>query len=175
MGRPTLGTQVKKVTTRTPTGTKLCMHRPERRFRRPVCLETAPLTSSKPRASSLAKYERTFSLFGLTDIPMSALRSRKTFISSVRMPEHPPFHARRGFEATAPLVALRRSKSPRRRAPQPAAGPPTRAIAGARARSHHGHRAATVTPQTQRLMLTEMEDQPRAARRAEDEARVVFL
>jgi hypothetical protein len=42
---------------------------------------------------------------------MSALRSRKTFISSVRMPEHPPFHARRGFEATAPLVALRRSKS----------------------------------------------------------------
>jgi len=135
VGRPTLGTQVKKVTTRTPTGTKLCMHRPERRFRRPVCLETAPLTSSKPRASSLAKYERTVSLFGLTDIPMSALRSRKTFISSVRMPEHPPFHARRGFEATAPLVALRRSKSPRRRAPQPAAGPPTRAIAGARARA----------------------------------------
>jgi hypothetical protein len=64
--------------------------------------------------------------------------------------------------------------------------PPTRAPAGrgptdarhsrrARARSHHGHRAATVTLQSQRLMLTEMEDQPRAARRAEDEARVVFL
>ena len=74
--------------------------------------------------------------------------------SSARAPEHPPFHARRGFEATAPLVALRRSKSPRRSAPQPAAGPPTRAIAGARARSHPGHRAATVTPQSQRLMLT---------------------
>ena len=64
--------------------------------------------------------------------------------------------------------------------------PPARAPAGrgptdarhsrrARARSHHGHRAAPVTPQSQRLMLTEMEDQPRAARRAEDEARVVFL
>ncbi len=43
--------------------------------------------------------------------------------------------------------------------------PPARAPAGrgptdarhsrrARARSHHGHRAATVTPQSQRLMLT---------------------
>ena len=49
---------------------------------------------------------------------------------------------------------------------RPAVGPPTRAIAGARARGHHGHRAATVTPQLKRLMLTEMEDQPRAARRA---------
>ncbi len=64
--------------------------------------------------------------------------------------------------------------------------PPERAPAGrgptdarhsrrARARNHHGHRAATITLQSQRLMLTEMEDQPRAARRAEDEARVVFL
>ena len=86
-----------------------------------------------------------------------------------------PSMPRRGFEWTAPLVALRLRKSPRRRAPRPAAGPPTRAIAGARARSHHGHHAATETPQLQRLMFTEMEDQPRAARRAEDEARVLFL
>ena len=79
------------------------------------------------------------------------------------------------FEAFEPRAGLRRSKSLSRRAPRPAAGPPTRAIAGARARSHHGHHAATETPQLQRLMFTEMEDQPRAARRAEDEARVLFL
>ena len=59
------------------------------------------------------------------------------------------FSVRNLFEVTAPQVALHRSKSPRRRAPRPAAGPPTRAIADARARSHHGHRAATVTPQLQ--------------------------
>ena len=68
----------------------------------------------------------------------------------------------------------------------PQIAPPTRAPAGrgptdarhsrrARARSHHGHSAATVTPQLHMLMFTEMEDQPRAARRAEDEARVLFL
>ena len=34
-------------------------------------------------------------------------------------------------EASEPRAALRRSKSARRRAPRPAAGPPTRAIAGA--------------------------------------------
>ena len=62
------------------------------------------------------------------------------------------------------LVALQRSESLRRSASRPAVGPPTRAIAGAR--GHHDHRAATVTPQLKRLMLTEMEDQPRAARRA---------
>ena len=55
--------------------------------------------------------------------------------------------------------------------------PPTRAPAGreptdarhsrrARARSHHGHRAATVTPQLHTLMFTEMEDQPRDGRSA---------
>jgi hypothetical protein len=97
----------KKVTTRTPTGTKLCMHRPERRFRRPVCLETAPLTSSKPRASSLAKYERTVSLFGLTDIPMSALRSRKTFISPVPCASNPRT-TRRSWHSTS-VAARRRS------------------------------------------------------------------
>ena len=97
----------KKVTTRTPTGTKLCMHRPERRFRRPVCLETAPLTSSKPRASSLAKYERTGSLFGLTDIPMSALRSRKTFISPVPCASSPRT-TRRSWHSTS-VAARRRS------------------------------------------------------------------
>ena len=64
--------------------------------------------------------------------------------------------------------------------------PPTRAPAGreptdahhsrrARARSHHGHRAATVTPQVHRLMFTEMEDQPRAGRRAKDKACVLFF
>ena len=64
--------------------------------------------------------------------------------------------------------------------------PPARAPAGrgptdarhsrrARARSHHGDSAAPETPQLQRLLFTEKEDQPRAARRAEDEARVVFL
>ena len=79
------------------------------------------------------------------------------------------------FEAFEPHAGLRRSKSLRRRAPRPAAGPPTRAIAGARARSHHGHREATKTPQLQRLLFTEKEDQPRAARRAEDEARVLLL
>jgi hypothetical protein len=46
-----------------------------------------------------------------------------------------PLGPRRGFEWTAPLVALRRSKSLRQRAPRSAAGPPTRAIAGARARA----------------------------------------
>ena len=71
------------------------------------------------------------------------------------------------------LVALQRSKSLRRSASRPAVGPPTRAIAGAR--GHHDHRAATVTPQLKRLMLTEMEDQPRAARSAVDEARELFL
>ena len=89
-----------------------------------------------------------------------------------------PNGPRRGFEWTAPLVALRLRKSPRRRAPRPAAGPPTRAIAGARARAVT---MATMRPpkhlnsRGQRLMFTEMEDQPRAARRAEDEARVLFL
>jgi hypothetical protein len=87
-----------------------------------------------------------------------------------------PLGPRRGFEWTAPLVALQRSKSLRRRAPRPAAGPPTRAIASARARALT---MATVRPpkhpQLQRLLFTEMEEQPRAARRAEDEARVLFL
>jgi hypothetical protein len=48
----------------------------------------------------------------------------------------------------------------------------------ARSRSHHRHRAATVRRWrllNQRLMLTEMEDQPGAARRAEDEARALSL
>ena len=58
---------------------------------------------------------------------------------------------RRGFDVSAPLVALLRSISRRRRAPRPAVGPPTQAILKpfsrhARSRSHHGHRAATVTP-----------------------------
>ena len=79
------------------------------------------------------------------------------------------------FEAFEPRAGLRRSKSLSRRAPRPAAGPPTRAIAGARARSHHGHREATDTPHLQRLLFTEKEDQPRAARRAEDEAGVLLL
>ena len=82
------------------------------------------------------------------------------------------------FEAFEPRAGLRRSKSLSRRAPRPAAGPPTRAIAGARARAVT---MATMRPpkhlnsRGQRLMFTEMEDQPRAARRAEDEARVLFL
>jgi hypothetical protein len=42
---------------------------------------------------------------------------------------------RRGFHVTAPLLALLRSKSRRRRATRPAAGPPTPAIAGTRARA----------------------------------------
>ena len=42
---------------------------------------------------------------------------------------------RRGFHVTAPRLALLRSKSRRRRAPRPAAGPPTHAIAGTRARA----------------------------------------
>jgi len=42
---------------------------------------------------------------------------------------------RRGFDVTAPLLALLRSKSRRRRATRPAAGPPTPAIAGTRARA----------------------------------------
>jgi len=42
---------------------------------------------------------------------------------------------RRGFQVTAPRLALLRSKSRRRRAPRPAAGPPTHAIAGTRARA----------------------------------------
>ena len=39
------------------------------------------------------------------------------------------------FEAFEPRAALRRSESLRRRASRPAAGPPTHAIAGARARA----------------------------------------
>ncbi len=42
---------------------------------------------------------------------------------------------RRGFHVTAPRLALLRSKSRRRRAPRPAAGPPMHAIAGTRARA----------------------------------------
>ena len=42
---------------------------------------------------------------------------------------------RRGFHVTAPRLALLRSKSRRRRATRPAAGPPTPAIAGTRARA----------------------------------------
>ena len=43
---------------------------------------------------------------------------------------------RRGFDVTATLLALlERHKSRRRRAPRPAAGPPTHAIAGTRARA----------------------------------------
>ena len=42
---------------------------------------------------------------------------------------------RRGFDVTATLLALLRHKSRRRRAPRPAAGPPTHAIAGTRARA----------------------------------------
>ena len=43
--------------------------------------------------------------------------------------------ARRGFDVTATLLALLRHKSRRRRAPRPAAGSPTHAIAGTRARA----------------------------------------
>jgi len=42
---------------------------------------------------------------------------------------------RRGIEVTVPLLALLRSESRRRRAPRPAAGPPTHAMAGTRARA----------------------------------------
>ena len=42
---------------------------------------------------------------------------------------------RRGFDVTATLLAVLRHKSRRRRAPRPAAGPPTHAIAGTRARA----------------------------------------
>ena len=42
---------------------------------------------------------------------------------------------RRGFDVTATLLALLRHKSRRRRAPRPAAGSPTHAIAGTRARA----------------------------------------
>ena len=46
----------------------------------------------------------------------------------------------------------------------------------ARSRSHHGHRAATVKPQSlRRLIFTEKEDLPWAAQRAVDEARVLTL
>ena len=70
--------------------------------------------------------------------------------------------------------ALQRSKSPAdARLGWP--GPPTHAIASARAHAFTMAtvRAATVTPQSlQRLVFTEKEDQPWAAQRAEDEARV---
>ena len=90
-------------------------------------------------------------------------------------PSSPPFACRstlllglrRGFEVTAPPggAATQRIAPPTR---VPAGRGPTDARHSrcARARGHHGHRAATVTPQLKRLMLTEMEDQPRAARRA---------
>jgi hypothetical protein len=95
--------------------------------------------------------------------------------SRIRRDARSTFHGpSKGFEATAPLVALQRSQSPADARPS-RPGPPTHAIAGARSRSHRGHRAATVTPQSlQWLMSTEKEDQPRSARRAEDEARVLF-
>ena len=49
---------------------------------------------------------------------------------------HPNFSTgRRGFDVTATLLALLRHKSRRRRAPRPAAGSPTHAIAGTRARA----------------------------------------
>ena len=100
--------------------------------------------------------------------------------SSARAPEH----ARFSWRFVAPL-SIRSLRAPCGAATQQIA-PPTRAPAGrgptdarhsrrARARSHHGRRAATETPQLQRLLFTEMEEQPRAARRVEDEARVLFL
>jgi hypothetical protein len=52
---------------------------------------------------------------------------------------------------TVPLLALLRSESRRQRAPRPAAarGPTdARHSRHARSRSHHGHRAATVTPES---------------------------
>ena len=58
---------------------------------------------------------------------------------------------RRGYEVTVPLLALLRSESRRQRAPRPAAarGPTdARHSRHARSRSHHGHRAATVTPES---------------------------
>ena len=56
---------------------------------------------------------------------------------------------RRGVDVTATLLALLRHKSRRRRAPRPDAGPTdARHSRHARSRSHHGHRAATVTPES---------------------------
>jgi len=97
-------------------------------------------------------------------------------VSTVRESEHPP---------SRPPKRLRSDSASGGAATQQIA-PPTRAPAGrgptdarhsrrARARSHHGRREATETPQLQGLLFTEMEDQPRAARRAEDEARVLYL
>ena len=102
-----------------------------------------------------------------TPFPQKAKKDCSThaalFVFTVRVPVHPP-----GGAATQQIA------------------PPTRAPAGrgptdarhsrrARARAHHGHREATKTPQLQRLLFTEKEDQPRAARRAEDEAGVLLL
>jgi hypothetical protein len=106
--------------------------------------------------------------------------SRWRHVSTVRVSEHPskrPPHApRRGFEATAPPGgAATRQIAPPTRAPAGRGSTDARHSRRARARGDHGHRAATVTPQLKRLMLTEMEDQPRAARSAEDEARVLCL
>ena len=103
-----------------------------------------------------------------------------SFGSSARVPEH--FHFLWRFVARLSLRSLR---APCGAATQRIA-PPTRVPASrgptdarhsrrARARAHHGHREATKTPQLQRLLFTEKEDQPRAARRAEDEAGVLLL
>ena len=84
----------------------------------------------------------------------------------------------RGLRSVSASGGAATQQIARRRAPRPAAGPPTRAIAGARARAVT---MATMRPpkhlnsRGQRLMFTEMEDQPRAARRADDKARVLFF
>ena len=86
-----------------------------------------------------------------TPFPQKAKKDCSThaalFVFTVRVPVHPP-----GGAATQQIAPPTRA---------PAGRGPTDARHSRRARGHHGHRAATVTPQLKRLMLTEIEDQPR--------------
>ena len=86
-----------------------------------------------------------------TPFPQKAKKDCSThaalFVFTVRVPVHPP-----GGAATQQIAPPTRA---------PAGRGPTDARHSRRARGHHGHRAATVRPQLKRLMLTEIEDQPR--------------
>ena len=139
-------------------------------------VDLASLKASRPRMYALGRAGRPRSRH------FTAKRLSKTTVRLHRSRVGAPFQTapsrpRRGFEATAPPGgAATRQIAPPTRAPAAGRGPTdARHSRRARARSHHGHREATKTPQLQRLLLTENEDQPRAARRAEDEARVLLL
>jgi len=94
------------------------------------------------KAGSIAQRSRPISVLsvcpsvrvsGQSVVPNLGAQKRALQAPSNRVPNFST--GRRGFDVTAPLLALLRSKSRRRRATRPAAGPPTPAIAGTRARA----------------------------------------